>query len=234
MTSGPGWRVELRGELVRHMARSLPVALTQRHAAVLVALVDRSGDVDLLLHRRSRSLPHHAGQVAFPGGVVEPDDADVAAAALREAHEEIGLDPGLVEIVGRLADVRTPTGYVVTPVVGVVSGEVALQPSDAEVEEILWLPAAVLLDRAPFLPVTKSVRGLQVTGEALQWGGYEIWGATARMLLGLRRALQRVDGPWRRRPGPVESVRNDLEGVVHQVVRGVGGDGPREVGLEDR
>jgi 8-oxo-dGTP pyrophosphatase MutT (NUDIX family) len=201
MTGAVPWRIELRDDLARHPARALSVAANQRHAAVLVAVIEGPVGVDLLLHRRSRSLPHHAGQVAFPGGVVEPDDRDVAAAALREAQEEIGLDPESVEILGRLADVRTSTGYVVTPVVGAVSGEVVLSPSDDEVEEIVRVPAAVLLDHASFGMVTKRVRGLLVTGDALRWNGHEIWGATARVLLALRRALERVDGPWRRCPG---------------------------------
>ena len=234
MTSAIAWRAELRDELARHLARPLPVSRSQRHAGVLVALVDGASGVELLLHRRSRTLPHHPGQIAFPGGVVEPDDRDVAAAALREAQEEIGLDPDSVETLGRLADVRTPTGYVVTPVVGVVAGKVVLTPSDAEVEEIVRLPTAAVLDRALFRPVTKSVRGLLVTGEGLVWGGHEIWGATARMLLGLRRVLERVDGPWRRPAGCLSSSGGDCEGVLQEVVRGVRGDGAREVRLQDR
>jgi len=195
-----GWRAALRDALARGRARPLGVGPRQRHAAVLVALVDEPDGVHLILHRRSRTLPHHAGQVAFPGGVVEAGDRDAAAAARREAHEEVGLDPGMVEVLGTLADVRTPTGYVVTPVVGAVAGAVTLTPSDDEVEEIVRLPAAVLLDRARVRAVTKRVRGLLVTGDALIWNGHEIWGATARMLLGLRRVLERVDGPWRRSP----------------------------------
>lgn len=154
---------------------------------MLVALLGAPPAVEVLLHRRSARLLRHARQVAFPGGVADPGDVSPAATALREAEEELGLPPSRVVLVGRLSDQRTTTGYVVTPVVGLVPGGAELTPRAAEVEEVLRVPLAALLAPGGFRTSTRTVRGLRISGDVMVWKGEEIWGATARILLALRR-----------------------------------------------
>jgi 8-oxo-dGTP pyrophosphatase MutT (NUDIX family) len=166
-------------------------------AAVLVPILGHEEGLELLLVRRAPGLAAHPGQVAFPGGAVEAGDADVEAAALREAREEVALDPTAVEIVGRLQDFRTPTGFVITPLVGSSPADVDLRAAVDEVELMIRLPVSHLLDPATICTVTAEWRGLLHHGEALVFGEHLIWGATARMLIALRRTLLLVDGPWR-------------------------------------
>jgi 8-oxo-dGTP pyrophosphatase MutT (NUDIX family) len=153
-------------------------------AAVLIPIV--GGDVVLV--RRSDELSRHAGQYAFPGGAVEPGDSGPVAAALRESWEEVGLEPGRVEVLGLMDDFRTPTGFVITPVVGAVGPGPELHPASGEVAEVVPIPLLHLLRADAFTRVTRQARGLLVHGDALLWEGRVVWGATARMLLALRRA----------------------------------------------
>jgi len=156
-----------------------------RPAAVLIGLVDRPDGVQLLLTRRAEHLNDHAGQISFPGGRIEPDDRGAAAAALREAHEEIGLAPERVEVLGQLPPYRTISGYEVTPVVGWIDRAVALRTDPFEVEEAFEVPLEFLMNGA------NHQRRLIVQGEhrrtvyAMEYFGrrrYLIWGATAAML----------------------------------------------------
>ncbi len=145
----------------------------------------------VLLTKRNAHLSSHAGQVSFPGGRIEPDDADAEAAALREAQEEIGLDPGAVELAGRLPDQITGTGYVVTPVVGLLGPRrSALRPAPEEVDALLELPLAVLLD--PAAPQRRRARLRGRWREFWVWPHpeHEIWGATAAILVQLARRLR--------------------------------------------
>lgn len=134
------------------------------------------------LTRRGALLPTHAGQVSFPGGKIEAFDASPVAAALREAQEEIGLDPACVEILASLEPYETVTGFNITPVVGVVPEPVSLQATSPEVDEVFALPFAVLLN--PAYPVRRKAiwRGCQ--REFWVWPHEEqvIWGATAEIL----------------------------------------------------
>lgn len=158
--------------------------------AVLVPILTGAAP-GVLLTKRNAHLSSHAGQVSFPGGRIEPDDADAEAAALREAQEEIGLDPGAVELAGRLPDQITGTGYVVTPVVGLLGPRPsALRPAPEEVDALLELPLAVLLD-----PAAPQRRRAQLRGrwrEFWVWPHpeHEIWGATAAILVQLARRLR--------------------------------------------
>jgi len=162
---------------------------TLTRAAVLVPLVQQPLP-GVLLTRRAAHLSAHAGQVAFPGGRIEAGDADATAAALREAAEEIGLDPDRVEVAGRLADYVTGTGYRVTPVVGLVGGALELRPSPAEVDAVFELPLAVVLD--PQAPRRRRAFFRGRWREFWVWPHpeHDIWGATAGILVALARRLR--------------------------------------------
>ena len=161
-------------------------------AAVLVPIIhgERPG---ILLTKRSSRLKSHAGQVAFPGGRVEPGDASVEAAALREAHEEIGLHAGHVEVAGRLPDYVTGTGFLIAPVLARLPDGLELTPSEAEVEAIFTLPLAVLLD--PNAPERRRAYFRGRSREFWVWPhpDHYIWGATAAILVNLAHRLRAQD-----------------------------------------
>jgi len=161
-------------------------------AAVLVPLVlgARPG---VLLTRRTQTLRRHAGQVAFPGGRIDPADADATAAALREANEEIGLDPAEVEVIGRLSDYVTGTGYLVTPIVGLLPPGLTFHPAPEEVDAVFELPLSVLLD--PDAPVRRRAHFRGAWREFWVWPHPEhyIWGATAAILVHLAQVLRAPD-----------------------------------------
>ena len=108
----------------------------------------------------------------------------------------MGLDPALVRILGRLPGLRTPTGFLISPVVGTIQGPVDLKPSPDEVAGLLWVPVERLLGADAFRLIPRRSRGLLIWSSALLHEGEVVWGATARILLGLRRVLRRVEGPW--------------------------------------
>ncbi len=159
-------------------------------AAVLVPLVNRPEGLAVLLTQRSPDLPDHPGQISFPGGRVEPEDVSRAAAALREAAEEVGLPRERVAVLGQLAEYETVTGYRVTPVVGWVEPPFALTPDPIEVADVFEVPLAFLLDPA------NQQRHFRMQGElrrdfwAIPYGERYIWGATAAMLLIFERMLR--------------------------------------------
>ncbi|WP_010543432.1 CoA pyrophosphatase [Sphingomonas elodea] len=157
-------------------------------AAVLVAVTDRDTP-GVLLTRRNANLRRHAGQIAFPGGRIDPGDADAVEAALREAEEEIALPRRLVEVIGTVECYRTVTGYAVTPVIGVVPADVPLVPSEAEVEEVFEVPLAFLLDDANHQKKHALYQGHERHYYEILWKEYRIWGATAAMLVNLSRRM---------------------------------------------
>jgi len=176
--SPPVWTPELR--------REPPFAeRTPAHAAVLLPLVMRE-ELTLLLTLRAGHLRTHSGQIALPGGKLDEGDADATAAALRETHEEIGLPPHRVEVIGSLPEYVTGTAFIVTPVVGLVQPGFELQPNPHEVDEVFEVPLAFLMN-----PLHHRRHRVQLQGLVREWysmpyadGSHErfIWGATAGML----------------------------------------------------
>jgi 8-oxo-dGTP pyrophosphatase MutT (NUDIX family) len=151
-------------------------------AAVLVPIIDR-GEAYLVFAQRTDRVGHHAGQISFPGGRVDPGDADDLAAALREAHEEVGLEPARVEPLGMLDDTETfATQFVITPIVGVVRGPVVWQPDGEEIEKVIEVPVAALLDRGCFRVEQWERNGVVRDVYFYEYRGDTVWGATARIL----------------------------------------------------
>lgn len=156
-------------------------------AAVLIALTDRAEPGVILTVRRD-DLRTHAGQVAFPGGRIDPGEC-ATEAALREAWEEIALDPALVEPVAELDSYRTITGYSVTPVLAVAPADLALTPHDREVADWFEAPLAHLLDPSNHVRESVLFQGAPRHYYRIDWNGRNIWGATAAMLVNLSRRL---------------------------------------------
>jgi 8-oxo-dGTP pyrophosphatase MutT (NUDIX family) len=158
------------------------------HAAVLIAITDRP-DPGLILTVRREHLRTHAGQIAFPGGRIDAGE-DEFQAAVREAHEELLLDPAEVQVVGSIEAYRTVTGYVVTPVIAVVPPELPLTPHEHEVADWFEAPLAFLLDPANQRLRTALFQGRERHYYEIIWNERRIWGATAAMIVNLSRRLQ--------------------------------------------
>ncbi|EKQ63086.1 coenzyme A pyrophosphatase [Xanthomonas campestris pv. leeana] len=182
--AGPGWN---HAELI-----DLTDGDASAEAAVLCGLVPREQGTTVLLTRRTDSLRHHAGQVSFPGGRMEPSDADAAAAALRESCEEIALGAQQVHAIGYLDPFLTVSGFRVTPVVAVIAPGFVAVPQPDEVADVFEVPLGYLMDPNNLRSVELEFRGRPRRVLEYDWPAHRIWGATAAILLNLRRRLEQV------------------------------------------
>ena len=157
-------------------------------AAVLIAVTDRTKPGVILTVRREH-LRTHAGQIAFPGGRVDPGEGTLEA-ALREAHEELGLEPHVADPIGLLDDYRTVTGFVVTPAIVVIPPDLPLSPHEHEVADWFEAPLAHLIDPSNQQLQSAVFAGRERRYWQIEWQGRKIWGATAAMLVNLSRRLR--------------------------------------------
>jgi 8-oxo-dGTP pyrophosphatase MutT (NUDIX family) len=160
-----------------------------RRAAVLVPIVLRPEGPTLVLTQRATGLRDHSGQIALPGGKIDPTDPDPAAAALREAHEEIALAPQDVQVLGYLDPYLSGTGFLVTPVIARARPSAPFQPNPAEVAEVFEVPLAFLMDRERYFLRSREWQGRIRWFYALHFGDRLIWGVTAGILNNLRERL---------------------------------------------
>ncbi|MDW8479325.1 MAG: CoA pyrophosphatase [Xanthomonadales bacterium] len=167
----------------------LPEVEALRPAAVLVPLLPTAEEAELLLIRRTDTLPTHPGQFALPGGSIEPGDAGPEAAALREAAEELGCAPGDFEPLGLLSSLVTVSAYRILPVVAIANGPLSLRPDPKEVAEVFRVPLEFFLDPGRLSVERLSHRGRERRVLAYHWAGRRIWGATAAILVDLARRL---------------------------------------------
>lgn len=158
-----------------------------RAASVLVPIVERPEGLSVLLTRRAAHLHDHAGQISFPGGRAEPEDLTAERTALREAEEEIGLAPSVVDVLGSVGHYVTVSGYRVTPVVGLVRPPLELRADEFEVAEIFEVPLGFLLDPANHHRNSVVYNGWRRHYFAMPYREYYIWGATAGMLMNFYR-----------------------------------------------
>jgi 8-oxo-dGTP pyrophosphatase MutT (NUDIX family) len=177
------------------------VADAERQAAVVAPVLERDGTPHLLFTKRADHLGEHPGQMSFPGGGREPSDADLTATALREAHEEIGLDPTEADVVGRLDDIQTVTSYSVRPFVARVPDR-PYSPDEREVAEIVVLSVADLTDRENYESERRDHPHYgDIRLHFFHVDGYTVWGATGRMLV----QLLELTTDWRM-PAEVDRV----------------------------
>ena len=160
----------------------LPIDRILRPAAVLVAIEETQAGLSLLLTKRSATLKHHPGQIAFPGGKQDASDPSPEATALREAQEEIGLPASHVEILGKLPNHETVTGFDVTPIVVQVTAPFDVRLEIGEVDEVFSVPLAHVLSSDNFIVEARQWQGGLRSYYAVPYGPYYIWGATARIL----------------------------------------------------
>jgi 8-oxo-dGTP pyrophosphatase MutT (NUDIX family) len=172
-----------------HRDAELDQTVPLMSAAVLIAVTDRP-EPGVILTRRTDTLSRHAGQVAFPGGRIDPGDDDAVAAALREAEEEIALPRNQVIVIGEADRYRTITGFEVTPVIGIVPPDLVLVPSEAEVAQVFEVPLDFVLDSANHVEATVEWQGRNRHYYEITWNDHRIWGATAAMIVNLSRRIR--------------------------------------------
>ena len=158
-------------------------------ASVLIPILTFKKDLEILLTKRSNSLKNHPGQIAFPGGKKDQIDSSPIETALRETQEEVGLNPKNVEIIASLPSHKTATGFVIKPYLGLINQPFSEILRQGEVDEIFTVPYEYILNEENFSIQTRKWNGSQRSYYVVPYGPYYIWGATARILLNLSRAL---------------------------------------------
>jgi 8-oxo-dGTP pyrophosphatase MutT (NUDIX family) len=167
-------------------------------AAVLLPLVYRGAEPDVLLTRRTDLVETHKGQISLPGGVSDFRDRSRIETALRETHEELGIPATMVETLGVLDDIQTPTGFIITPVVGLLRSLPPLAPSQDEVAEVLFVPLMVFADHTRARKEYRNVQGVMREVWFYEYGGHTIWGATAAIIRTFLQKVQLDTGVGRR------------------------------------
>lgn len=155
---------------------------TYKDAAVLIGMKETPDGTHVILTQRTAHLASHAGQVAFPGGKIDPDDASPEAAALREAQEEIGLEPSQVDVFGRLPDYLTGSGYRIKPVLAQVDPAARLTANPEEVEAVFDVPLSFLMDTGNHIRESRVWQGIERHYYTMNHGGFRIWGVTAGII----------------------------------------------------
>ena len=158
-------------------------------ASVLIPILTFKKDLEILLTKRSNNLKNHPGQIAFPGGKKDQSDSSPIETALRETQEEVGLNPKNVEIIASLPSHKTATGFVIKPYLGLINQPFSETLRQGEVDEIFTVPYEYILNEKNFSIQTRKWNGSQRSYYVVPYGPYYVWGATARILLNLSRAL---------------------------------------------
>jgi len=158
-------------------------------ASVLIPILTFKKDLEILLTKRSNNLKNHPGQIAFPGGKKDQSDSSPIETALRETQEEVGLNPKNVEIIASLPSHKTATGFVIKPYLGLINQPFSEILRQGEVDEIFTVPFEYILNEKNFSIQTRKWNGSQRSYYVVPYGPYYVWGATARILLNLSRAL---------------------------------------------
>ena len=182
------WMEDVRRRLAARPLREPEKAQAARRAGVLVPLFVREGMLWILFTRRTETVEHHRGQISFPGGAQEPDDEDLAATALRETREELGVRPEDARLLGPLSPIVTVTDFYVAPFVAAIPQPYVFSPAESEIAEIVEVPVFALRD-----PAVMEVRFLPDRDEPVlfyRYGAHVIWGATAKILAELLEALK--------------------------------------------
>jgi 8-oxo-dGTP pyrophosphatase MutT (NUDIX family) len=173
-------------DIRKALVGSNPISKTpkrgQRRAAVLIPLVRHNNRLEVILTTRTDQVEHHKGQIAFPGGAVDDDDRSLADAALREAREELGIDPRSVEILGTIDDVSTPSQFLITPIIGFLQSLPAFTINNREVDEAFSVPLSFFTDAANVRIEYREIDGKNREVYFYEYGDKIIWGATAYML----------------------------------------------------
>jgi len=182
-----GWMEEVRARLAERERRTIQAGPELRRAGVLVPLFVRGAGLWVVLTRRTESVEHHRGQISFPGGVAEPDDATLWHTALRESEEELGILAADALALGRLSPIVTGTGFYVEPFVAAIPHPYVFRPAEAEIAEVLEVPLSAL--REPDALERKILPGRDEPVLFYRYGATVVWGATARIVAELLEAL---------------------------------------------
>lgn len=158
-------------------------------AAVLIPIIDHGNHLSILLTKRASHLKHHAGQVSFPGGKREAHDTSDIATALREANEEIGLNPQDVNVIGSLSNYQTISGYNIKPILGIINNNLAINADKNEVSEVFTIPFNHIMTKKNFISIAVQRQRATYDINFIPYQHYNIWGATAAILLELKNHL---------------------------------------------